>query len=71
MKNEFPILKVIHLGSYFENELRKRKQTKGSCVRSIGEYPQIISDLRLSPRISLKQDIALGKEEVFFLSLQA
>src|SRR5690554_5751085 len=76
MENELDILKGIHPGFFLANELRKRKLSKGQLALRIGEYPQVIGDIthgkrRLSPRIALKLDNAIGKEEGFFLLLQA
>ncbi|WLD24335.1 plasmid maintenance system antidote protein [Flavobacterium dauae] len=76
MDNELTILKGIHPGFFLANELRKRKISKGQLALRISEYPQVIGDIthgkrRLSPRIALKLDNAIGKEEGFFLLLQA
>lgn len=76
MKNELNILKGIHPGFFLANELRKRKIPKGQLALQISEYPQVIGDIangkrRLSPRIALKLDNALNKEEGFFMLLQA
>ncbi len=76
MEKELSILKGIHPGLFLEHELRKRKLVKGKFALQLGEYPQLIGDItkgkrRISPRIALKLDEALGKEEGFFMILQA
>lgn len=76
MEKELAILKGVHPGFFLANELRKRKIPRGQLALKIGEYPQVIGDIangkrRLSPRIALKLDDALGKEEGFFMLLQA
>jgi addiction module HigA family antidote len=76
MVNEIAILKGIHPGKVLERELKKRNLSKGRFAMSLGEYPQMIGDItkgkrKLSPRIALKLDKALDKEEGFFMVLQA
>lgn len=76
MEKELSILKGIHPGLFLSNELRKKKIRKGRLALDINEYPQVIGDIangkrRLTPRIALKLDHALGKEEGFFMLLQA
>lgn len=76
MKDEIAILKGIHPGLVLERELKKRNLPKGRFALSLDEYPQLIGDItkgkrKLSPRIALKLDKALGKEEGFFMVLQA
>lgn len=76
MEKELALLKGLHPGIFLANELRKRKIGRGRFALSIAEYPQVIGDIangkrRLSPRIALKLDNVLGKEEGFFMLLQA
>ena len=76
MKDEIAILKGIHPGIVLERELKKRNLPKGRFAISLGEYPQLIGDItkgkrKLSARIALKLEKALGKEEGFFMVLQA
>lgn len=76
MEKELALLKGLHPGIFLAGELRKRKIGRGRFALSIAEYPQVIGDIangkrRLSPRIALKLDKALGKEEGFFMLLQA
>jgi antitoxin HigA-1 len=76
MINEITILKGIHPGLVLERELKKRNLPKGRFALSLDEFPQLIGDItkgkrKLSPRIALKLDKALGKEEGFFMVLQA
>ena len=76
MEKELSILKGIHPGFFLANELRKKKIGRGQFALRINEYPQVIGDIangkrRLTPRIALKLDMALGKEEGFFMLLQA
>ena len=76
MEKELSILKGIHPGFFLANELRKKNIGRGQFALGINEYPQVIGDIangkrRLTPRIALKLDHALGKEEGFFMLLQA
>src|SRR5690606_9779354 len=76
MDKELSILKGIHPGLFLDRELKKRKLAKGKFALQLGEYPQLIGEItmgkrRLTPRVALKLDDALGKEEGFFLVLQA
>lgn len=76
MEKELSILKGIHPGLFLDRELKKRKLAKGKFALQLGEYPQLIGEItkgkrRLTPRVALKLDDALGKEEGFFLVLQA
>jgi len=76
MDKELSILKGIHPGLFLDRELKKRKLAKGKFALQLGEYPQLIGEItkgkrRLTPRVALKLDDALGKEDGFFLVLQA
>ncbi|MFC7524180.1 transcriptional regulator [Parapedobacter sp. GCM10030251] len=76
MDKEISILKGIHPGLFLDRELKKRKLARGKFALQLGEYPQLIGEItkgkrRLTPRVALKLDDALGKEEGFFLVLQA
>lgn len=71
MEKEIELLKGIHPGYYLANELKRKNIAKGQLALNISEYPQVIGDIangkrRLSPRIALKLDNALDKEEGFF-----
>jgi antitoxin HigA-1 len=76
MNNEIKVLKGIAPGLVLERELQKRGLPKNKFAQSIGEYPQVLGDIvkgkrRISPRIALKLDRELDKEEGYFLILQA
>lgn len=75
MKRTLEQYNGIHPGRILERELERRELKKGPFAISIGEYPQVINEIKtrrgISPLLSLKIDHAFGLEEGTFYMLQA
>ena len=75
MKQEISILKGLHPGFVLEQELKKRKLSKGRFAISINEFPQTLGAVTRGKRnmntpLALKIEQALGIEEGYFMTLQ-
>ena len=75
MMNEIAILKGLHPGIVLEQELKKRKLSKGRFAISISEFPQTLGAVTNGKRnmntpLALKIEHALGIEEGYFMTLQ-
>ena len=75
MQSEISILKGIHPGFALDNELKKRKLSKGRFAISINEFPQTLSAItkgkrNMNTQLAMRIEEALGIEEGFFMTLQ-